>query len=323
MSARWNRIPGVLIVVLGVLLMEGNGISGATPTLAPGTVQIYITVASQIVRVNDITGGGLTTLGSTGGVNRFNTLGGIFVDRAGRIYAADLNNDRIVRMNDMTGAGWTTLGAPSRFEQFNKPLISFNRPAGVFVDWAGRIYVADMGNGRIVRMNDMTGASWTTLGTPGTGVNQFNQPRGVFVNGAGRIYVADLGNNRIARVNDMTGAGWTTLGTPGHGVNQFETGPECGVAAVFVDGAGRIYVADLGNNRIARVNDMTGAGWTTLGTGGTIGVNRFENPGGIFVDGAGRIYVADFTRIVRMNDMTGAGWITLATPGTSSGIFVR
>jgi hypothetical protein len=81
--------------------------------------------------------------------------------------------------------------------------------------------VADNGNHRIVRMNDMTGAGWTTLGTGGSGANQFHFPEFVFVDGAGRIYVNDLENHRIVRMNDMTGAGWTTLGALGSGANQF------------------------------------------------------------------------------------------------------
>lgn len=39
------------------------------------------------------------------------------------------------------------------------------------MDGVGRIYVAD--SSRIVRMNDMTGAGWTTLETPGTAVAIF------------------------------------------------------------------------------------------------------------------------------------------------------
>jgi alkylated DNA repair dioxygenase AlkB len=84
-----------------------------------------------------------------------------------------------------------------------------------------QIYVTDHLNYRIVRMNDMTGAGWTTLGTGGLGANQFLGPQSVLVDGAGRIYVTDRGNNRIVRRNDMTGAGWTTLGTQGTGTNQF------------------------------------------------------------------------------------------------------
>lgn len=79
------------------------------------------------------------------------------------------------------------------------------------MDGAGRIYVADESNSRIVRVNDMTGAGWTILGTLGIEVGEFKFPAGIFVDGAGRIYVADTGNERIVRVNNMTGAGWTTL----------------------------------------------------------------------------------------------------------------
>ena len=75
------------------------------------------------------------------------------------------------------------------------------------VDGAGRIYVADWGNGRIVRLDDMGGAGWTTFGRLGSGVGQFMWPRGVFVDGRGRIYVVDTANSRIAQVNDMRGAG--------------------------------------------------------------------------------------------------------------------
>lgn len=91
----------------------------------------------------------------------------------------------------------------------------FANPVGIFVDRKGRIYVGDAGHNRIVRMNDMTSAGWTTLGTRGAGINQFDLPNGIFVHGEGRIYVADRGNNRIVRMSDITGAGWTTLGTQG------------------------------------------------------------------------------------------------------------
>ncbi len=35
------------------------------------------------------------------------------------------------------------------------------------VDDQGRIYVADLGNARIVRVDDIDGNGWTTYGTPG------------------------------------------------------------------------------------------------------------------------------------------------------------
>lgn len=194
--------------------------------------------------------------------------------------------------------------------------------------------MADTGNNRIVRMDDMTGTGWTTLGTSGTGINQFRYPRRIFVDRARRIYVTDYGTGRIVRVNDMTGAGWTTLGC-GY-VGDSLSCPEItwfrGPVGIFVDKAGRIYVADSDNDRIVRTNDMNGAGWVILSAFIRGGIAyHYYLPQGIFVDGAGRIFVADSgnNRIVRMNNMTGAGSTTFGTPGSwfnqfqnPAGIFV-
>ncbi len=349
MSVR-SRILRILILALGALLMAGSGVTGTAPTLSAETNQIYVIADSVIVRMNDMTGAGLTPMGPSGTwIDQYIWPAGIFVDAVGRIYVADPVNGRIVRMNDMTGAGWTTLRSCS--DSSCTGVNQFGSPSGIFVDrlgriyvadghivrvndmtgagWttrrcqqgpcggvnivvdaAGRIYVTDYRNSRIVRMNDVKGTGWTTLGSRGSGVNQFNRPSGIVVDAAGRIYVADSDNHRIVRMNDMRGTGWTTLGSRGNGVNQFNR-----PSGIVVDAAGRIYVADSDNHRIVRMNDMRGAGWTTLSECHqypcTAG-NLFKRPSGIFVDRLGRIYVAD-GRIVRVNDMMGAGWTTLGT----------
>lgn len=41
-----------------------------------------------------------------------------------------------------------------------------NRPNGIAVDGSGRIYIADTANDRIVRISDMRGTGWVTLGGP-------------------------------------------------------------------------------------------------------------------------------------------------------------
>lgn len=76
-----------------------------------------------------------------------------------------------------------------------------------------QIYVVDRANSRIVRVNDMTGAGWTALGTAGSGPKQFNFPRGIFLDARGRIYVADTDNHRIVRMEDIAGAEWTSFGS--------------------------------------------------------------------------------------------------------------
>src|SRR5207249_8085711 len=86
-----------------------------------------------------------------------------------------------------------------------------------------------------------------------------------------------------------------TRRSAGSGMNQFD-----GPFGVSVS-AGQIYVADRNNNRIVRMNDMTGVGWTEFGTFGN-GPNQFSSPFGIFVS-AGQIFVVDTfnSRIVRMD----------------------
>src|SRR5207249_9794881 len=54
----------------------------------------------------------------------------------------------------------------------------------------------------------------------------------------------------------------------------------------------KIYVADESNNRIVRMDDMTGAGWTPLGVVGG-GTNRFRFEGCIYVSAGGQMCVAD------------------------------
>jgi len=175
------------------------------------------------------------------------------------------------------------------------------------------VYVADTGNNRIVRMDDMTGANWTTLGKTGTGTNQFQSPYDIFVDAAGKIYVTDNTNCRVVRIDNMSGKNWTTFGACGSGSLQFNN-----PTGLFVDSAGNIYVTDTGNNRIVRVNDIAGDGWVAYGAAGS-GTGQFASPVGVAVDSAGKIYISDTNnaRIVRMDDMSGTNWTTFtgAIPG--------
>jgi streptogramin lyase len=223
-----------------------------------------------------MTGAGWTTLGTYGyGTGKFVDPLGITLDRHGKIYVSDGTGNQVVRVDDMNGTNWTTLGTMGSGAQ------QFNAPAGVVVDNMDRIYVADSINNRIVRMDDMTGKNWTTLGTTGSGQNQFNNPGWIALDASGRIYISDSDNCRIVRFNDMMGTGWVALGTPGSGVNQFNCSA-LQMGAIFVDTAGRIFIVDGGNGRIVRMDDMTGAGWTTFGTLGT-GVNQFLAASALFV----------------------------------------
>jgi len=251
------------------------------------------------------------------GSSQFAYPTGVALDAGGRIYVADYGNNRIVRMDDLSGAGWTAFGKQG------SGISQFNYPARVAVDSSGRIYVADMGNGRIVRMDDMSGSGWTAFGGFGSGAGHFIDPAGVAVDSSGHIYIADSGNNRIVRMDDMSGTQWTALGAAGSNINQFND-----PVGVAFDAGGHVYVTDYGNYRIVRMDDMAGANWTVLGTSGHSGhdgINQFNHPSGVMVDAGGHIYIADMVnnRIVRMDDMAGANWTTLGSPGSGVSQFNR
>jgi streptogramin lyase len=213
-------------------------------------------------------------------------------------------NKRIVAFSDMEGTAWDIYEGPSGNQ------VSF--PYSVFVDRSSRIYHVDANKHRVVRVNNMDGAGFISLGSFGSGTGAFNNPTGIFVDKSDRIYVADSGNSRIVRMNDMTGAGWTVLGSFGSGVGRFAAPYQ-----VFIDAASRIYVSDSGNDRIVRCNDMTGNGWVTLGSSGA-GERQFSFPVGLAVDPLFRIYVADTNngRIIRMADMEGNNWTSFGSVGS-------
>lgn len=240
---------------------------------AAGKIYVVDSSNCRIVRIDDMSGANWTELGSCGtGTNQFMNPTGLFVDPAGKIYVADSANGRIIRMDDMNGTNWISYGSPSIDPVTPPDLGHFRNPAGIVVDTAGRIYVADTQNSRIIRIDDISGTNWIAF----SGSSQFSYPSGLWLDATGRIYVADTLNNRIVRMDDMTGLNVTVLGTLGGGSGQFVN-----PYAMFVDPGGTIYVADSQNHRIARFDDMTGLAWTSLGNYGA-GVDQFASPRGVY-----------------------------------------
>lgn len=55
---------------------------------------------------------------------------------------------------------------------------------------------------RNVRIDDMTGVGWVTLGTSDSGTGEFDDPDGITIDDkTSQIYVACNNNNRIVRIN--------------------------------------------------------------------------------------------------------------------------
>jgi DNA-binding beta-propeller fold protein YncE len=178
---------------------------------------------------------------------------------------------------------WTTAGGHTTY---------FGNPGGIGVDPRGSVYVADPGYERIVRLWG-DGTYLSELGGPADhGGAQLSGAGSVVVAPAsGQIYVADRNHNRVlvyssaGNVIARWGAGEGD-GASGSGPGQFDH-----PAALALDGAGDVYVADTNNNRVVKLSPGGGqtAEWGSRGA--TDGHFRF--PTGVAVDGAGEVYVVD------------------------------
>jgi hypothetical protein len=121
---------------------------------------------------------------------------------------------------------------------FTTPNLTYtglNRPAGVAVDAAGNVYVADSDHGRVLKL--AAGATTATQ-LPFTSLSN---PHGMAVDTAGSVYVADYGGvlKLAAGATSPTQLPVTGLGHPG---------------AVAVDTAGNVYVTDLDRNRVLKLS---------------------------------------------------------------------
>jgi sugar lactone lactonase YvrE len=158
-------------------------------------------------------------------------------------------------------------------------------------DGAGNLFVADSGN-TIRRVVIATGAVTTLAGSAGSqgsadgtgAAARFNSVLlAVASDGAGNLFVAD--QETIRKVVIATGAVTTLAGSAGNVGSADGTGTAArffdpdGVAS---DGAGNLFVADLGNSTIRKVVIATGVVTTVVGSPSRDGFILGPLPAGLY-----------------------------------------
>jgi sugar lactone lactonase YvrE len=197
-----------------------------------------------------------------------NNVYGIDLDREGNLYLADRFNHRIRKVNTRTGIITTIAGnGVQSFGGDNRPATeaSLNNPAHTVHDRQGNMYISDASNGRIRKVDAMTGII-TTIAGGGLGTTEGGKATDAVLGLLGGmaldekrnlLYVGEYINSKVRKIDLNTGNIFTFAGNGSPGYTG-ENGPATSASFRFplggtLDKRGDLYIIDSSNNRIRKV----------------------------------------------------------------------
>jgi sugar lactone lactonase YvrE len=305
---------------------------------AKGDLLIADTDNTRVRRVDAVTGvittvagnGSLVFSGDGGPATSAGLAnpGGVAVDTLGNLFIADTGNARIRRVDAKTGDIATVAGDGNwGFSGDGGPATSASlcSPEGVAVDTLGDLFIADTLNNRIRAVTATTGIIATAAGggNGGDGREATSAiavlPLGVAADRRGDLFIADPGEYRIRRVDSASRIITTEAGDGDPGFSG-DGGPATSATffspyGVAADADGNLFIADTQNERIRRVDAVTGIITTVAGDGrggfsgdgGPAVSAGLSNPNGVAVDALGNLFFVDgySYRIRRVDAVTG------------------
>ena len=276
------------------------------------------------------------------------SLNACFPIQAAAPYGGDVYVVSCNRIYKVSGGVWTPVAGTGQFgfSGDGGPALSatFDQPKSISVDGSGNIFIA--GGFRIREVVAGSGIIQTVAGTGTAGYNGDGIPATsaqisgsllttVFADGSGNIFIADRPNHRVRKftvggdIQTIAGTGNTSTGTippayPAVGIDPL-TAKINGPSAVFEDGSGNIFIADLGaaGQRISEIAAGTGLIQTVAGgngagysgNGGLATSAQIFDPVGLFVDGSD-VYIADTGNNVIREFTVGGNIQTVAGNGS-------
>lgn len=248
---------------------------------------------------------------------------GLALDSSGGLYVSDSGFHRILYYPSGTTTPSRVYGTGGSFTatvNASTTATTFNTPAGVAVDSADGLYVADNGNHRVLyfpsgtttatRVYGQSGSFTTnTQNKNGRSETSFSNPTGVSLDSSGALYVTDQANHRV-----LYFPSGSTTATKVYAQNNFTTTDltftSTGISSPYVssaDSVGGLYVADYNRSRVLYYLDNTTKPILSYGQGGsltnsqtylvngitTVSENSLQKPQCVFITSTGTVFICD------------------------------
>ena len=284
----------------------------------------------NVIRCVDLNTGLISTIRPN---VKLEAMDNIVVDGAGDLVVSEFTVARISKIHPRDGSVSLVAGTGRMsFRGDGGPAhaAGFSRPSGIALDAGANLYIVDMGNNRVRRIDAQSGIVSTVAGSgrrdsSGDGgpavLAGLESPSGIAIDAANNLYISQYGygpdSHRVRRVDAKTGLIETVagLGTglrgDGSAARQASLQSPSGLA---FDSAGSLFVVDPVNDRVRRIDRLSGIISTFAGTtkgyagdGGAAAGAKLNNPSGIAFDSAGNLYIAEFVnnRVRRVDAKTG------------------
>jgi streptogramin lyase len=203
---------------------------------------------------------------------------------------------------------------------------TFNKPHELRFDAQGDMFIVDMVNNAIRKIDMKTGILTTIAGNGKKGYSgdggpakdaQFNQPHSIQFGPEGDLYICDIGNHVIRRIDMKTGliSTFAGTGTPGPTPDgsPIKGTPLKGPRSLDFDQNGNLWLATREGNQVFKfdlkaglIHHIAGTGKSGFtGHGGPAKDATLSGPKGITIDTAGNVWLADCeSHSIRMIDAT-------------------
>lgn len=270
----------------------------------------------------------------------------VYVDKRGNIFISDLGNQVIREVDVRSGIIHTVAGnGLNGFSGDGGPATqaSMSNAFHIVSDEEGNLYISDLSNNRIRRIDHRTGIINTIAGTGVAGFNgdgkaitcQLTGPFGINVDKKGNLIFADQYGLCIRKLDLKTGMLTTIAGNTLIRGYAGDGGPATQASFNFIwhvamdENSGDIYVNDEFNYVIRKIDAHTGFISTVAGNGikGNSGMSgpatqaSFTEPVGVAIDQKGNLFITDqvLMQIYRVDGKTGLIQVIAGngTPGFS------